>query len=204
MATNIARGEALHTLLINELNHRVKNTLATVQSLSAQTFRSSADAEARSKFDARLGSLGRTHDILSAQKWDGADIRDVVQATLAPFEGNNPDRIQVAGPELRLSSRCVVMLSMVLHELATNAAKYGALSSPRGQVTVDWRTLTGSHDKRAELNWRERGGPDVAKPERNGFGSTLIEQGFPAQLRGSAQLCFEPDGVVCTLEFLPA
>ena len=201
MATRIARGETLHALLINELNHRVKNTLATVQSLAAQTFRGSGDAEAKAKFNARLASLGRTHDILSEQKWDGADIREVVDATLAPFESANPERISLHGPELRLSSRSVVMLSMVIHELATNAAKYGALSTPKGRVAVDWREANGANGRRVELHWREVDGPAVEKPTRNGFGSTLIEQGFAAQLYGSANLSFEPKGVACTLEF---
>lgn len=201
MATRIARAETLHMLLIGELNHRVKNTLATVQSLSAQTFRNSADAEARTKFDARLASLGRTHDILSETKWDGADINAVIGATLAPFESANPERIRYAGPELLLSSRCVVMLSMAIHELATNAAKYGALSTPGGRVTVEWTRLREGNDAKAELHWRETGGPQVKKPDRSGFGSTLIGKGFAAQLGGSAALRFEPDGVSCTLEF---
>ena len=138
MATQIARAETLHALLIDELNHRVKNTLATVQSLAAQTFRGSADLEARRKFSARLASLGSTHDILSAQKWDNATIRAVVENVLEPFQGVAPRRIRIAGPELPLSSRCVVMLSMALHELATNAAKYGALSTADGRVFVAW------------------------------------------------------------------
>ncbi len=201
MAARIARGETLHGLLINELNHRVKNTLATVQSLAAQTFRGSGDAEAKAKFNARLASLGRTHDILSARKWDRADIREVVDATLEPFAAANPKRISLAGPELPLSSRSVVMLSMVLHELATNAAKYGALSTNRGRVRVDWRTVNGGGETRVKLDWRETGGPAVVKPARNGFGSTLIEKGFAAQLQGRADLHFETEGVACSLEF---
>ncbi|HEY6380321.1 MAG TPA: sensor histidine kinase [Pseudolabrys sp.] len=198
MATTIARAEALHELLINEVNHRVKNTLATVQSLSSQTFRSSADAIARGKFDGRLGSLGRTYDVLSAKKWEGADIKDVIDATLEPFASADPDRIRVAGPPVQMSARSVVMLSMVLHELATNASKYGALSAPNGRVTVDW--LNKPLD-RVELYWRESGGPVVEKPQRAGFGSTLIEKGFPAQIGGSALLQFDANGLRCTLEF---
>src|SRR5262245_53973156 len=198
MATAIARAEALHELLINEVNHRVKNTLATVQSLSSQTFRSSADAIARSKFDGRLGSLGRTYDVLSAKKWEGADIKEVIDATLEPFASADPDRIRVTGPSVQLSARSVVMLSMVLHELATNASKYGALSAPIGRVTVDW--LIKPLDK-VELYWRESAGPVVEKPQRAGFGSTLIEKGFPSQIGGSAILQFDPNGLRCTLEF---
>src|SRR6185295_14348749 len=138
MARAVARAEALHELLINEVNHRVKNTLATVQSLSLQTFRNGADSTARGKFDERLSSLGRAHELLSAKKWEGADIREIVEATTEPFVSAAPERIRLSGPPVALSSRAVVMLSMVLHELATNATKYGALSTPGGRVAVDW------------------------------------------------------------------
>jgi len=200
MASAIARAEALHDLLISEVNHRVKNTLATVQSLSLQTFRNGADATARGKFDARLGSLGRAHDVLSAKKWEGADIREIVEATMEPFASAAPDRIRLSGPAVALSSRSVVMLSMVLHELATNATKYGALSVPDGHVAIDWSLRGGDT---VELFWSELGGPPVAKPDHAGFGSTLIERGFAAQIGGAAILRFDPKGVTCTLEFSP-
>jgi two-component sensor histidine kinase len=200
MATTIARGEALHDLLIDEINHRVKNTLATVQSLATQTFRDGTDPASRAKFGARLVSLGRAHDVLSAKKWEGADVRDVVNATLEPFASANPDRIVADGPSVPMSSRTVVMLSLVLHELATNASKYGALSGPGGRVTVNW--MISPVDK-VKLYWRETGGPPVEKPQHAGFGSTLIEKGFAAQVGGSATLRFEPDGLTCALEFPP-
>lgn len=200
MATRIARAEALHELLINEVNHRVKNTLSTVQSLSSQTFRDSADTAARGKFDARLASLGRTHDVLSAKKWENADIREVVRAALTPFESTNPDRITVSGPSVGMSARCVLMLSMVIHELATNAVKYGALSTAEGRVAVHWVRIPGG---KVELHWREFDGPPVEAPQRTGFGSTLIEKGFAAQLGGTAKLQYARHGVGCTLEFTP-
>jgi two-component sensor histidine kinase len=198
MAAAIARGEALHELLIDEVNHRVKNTLATVQSLSMQTFRNSADLPAREKFDARLASLGRVHDVLSARKWEGADIGDVVRATLEPFASTNPDRIAAEGPRVTMWPRSIVMLSMVLHELATNATKYGALSGAGGRVTVEWWMKPG---RMVELQWRESGGPPVQKPAQAGFGSTLIEKGFPAQVGGTATLHYELEGLRCTLDF---
>ena len=200
MATTIARGEALHNLLIDEINHRVKNTLATVQSLATQTFRDGTDPASRAKFGARLVSLGRAHDVLSAKKWEGADVRDVVNTTLEPFASANPDRIVADGPSVPMSSRTVVMLSLVLHELATNASKYGALSGPGGRVTVNW--MISPVDK-VKLYWRETGGPPVEKPQHAGFGSTLIEKGFAAQVGGSATLRFEPDGLTCALECPP-
>ncbi len=198
MAAAIARGEALHELLINEVNHRVKNTLATVQSLASQTFRNGADNAARAKFDARLASLGRTHDVLSAKKWEGADIREVARETLEPFASAYPDRIQVDGPPVPMSPRSVVMLSMVLHELATNAAKYGALSGSAGRVVVEWAIKPIDN---VELHWSEFDGPPIEKPQHSGFGTTLIEKGFAAQIGGTATLRFDPKGLCCTLEF---
>jgi two-component sensor histidine kinase len=192
--------EALHDLRIDEINHRVKNTLATVQSLATQTFRDSADPALRAKFGARLVSLGRAHDVLSARKWEGADLRDVVNATLEPFASANPDRIITDGLSIPMSSRAVVMLSLVLHELATNAAKYGALSGPAGCVTVTW--VISPVDK-VKLHWRESDGPSVDTPQHAGFGSTLIEKGFAAQIGGAATLRFEPGGLICALEFPP-
>jgi two-component sensor histidine kinase len=199
MATQIARADTLHNLLINELNHRVKNTLATVQSVAGQTFRATQDAEARQKFTARLVALGRTHDILSEEKWAGAEIGEVVRGVMAPFEGS-AERIEASGPEIRLSSRAVVMLAMVLHELATNAAKYGALSASKGRVAVTWWKAGSAEEPRFNLRWKESGGPAVRKPERKGFGSTLIEQGLAGQLGGSATLDFESAGVICLID----
>ena len=120
---------------------------------------------------------------------------------LEPFQGAAPRRIRIAGPELQLSARCVVMLSMALHELATNAAKYGALSTADGRVFVAWDIDNKTGDKRIALRWREVGGPEVTPPTRHGFGSTLIEKGFPAQLGGHASINYEPTGVSATLEF---
>lgn len=200
MASAIARAEGLHELLINEVNHRVKNTLSTVQSLSMQTFRNGADELSRAKFDARLSSLGRAHDVLSARKWEGADIRDIVEATLEPFATAAPDRVRVAGPKVAMSSRAVLMLSMILHELATNATKYGALSVPGGRVAIDWSI---NSDGSVALVWLESDGPPVTAPTHTGFGSTLIEKGFSAQLGGSATLHFNPGGLSCALTFLP-
>ena len=199
MAAAIARGEALHELLIDEVNHRVKNTLATVQSLCMQTFRSSADQPAREKFDARLASLGRAHDVLSATKWEGADIGDVVRNTLEPFASASPDRIRIEGPRNSVAPRAVVMLSMVLHELATNATKYGTLSGATGRISVRWEMKPG---RMVALQWRETGGPPVQRPANTGFGTTLIEKGFAAQVGGSATLHYEAGGLMCALEFL--
>lgn len=137
MATQIARGEMLHTLLIEELNHRVKNTLAILQSIATQTFRSASRAE-RQKFEGRLGALAEAHNLLSQEKWQGAELRDVVARVLQPYLLNNPKRVRMFGPRVPLSPRVAVVLAMILHEIATNAAKYGALSNDTGTVALDW------------------------------------------------------------------
>ncbi len=173
----------------------MKNTLATVQSLATQTFRGGADPALRAKFGARLVSLGRAHDMLSARKWEGADLRDVVNATLEPFASANADRIITDGLSIPMSSRAVVMLSLVLHELATNAAKYGALSGPASRVTVTW--VISPVDK-VKLHWRESDGPSVDTLQHR---DSLIEKGFAAQICDAATLRFEPGGLICALEF---
>ena len=199
MATQIARGEMLHGLLINELNHRVKNTLATVQSIASQTLRHTDNpAEAIDKFSARLVSLGRTHNVLSEEKWQSAQVRELVDGALAPYAGKDGSCIHATGPDIRLAPRSALTVAMALHELATNAAKYGALSNERGQVYVDWGA-DGGADGLLRLSWREVGGPPVAARARTGFGSKLIESGTD-QIGGSATLEFRPGGVVCTLE----
>jgi two-component sensor histidine kinase len=198
MAARIARAETLHGLLINELNHRVKNTLATVQSIAAQTFRSSVKTgDARRKFEARLGSLGRAHNILSEQKWESAEVGDIVFGVLEPFAITEPGRLRVSGPIARLAPSPALMLSMVLHELATNAAKYGALAHATGRLSIEWQILDG---KRLRLTWKETGGPAPQPGERKGFGTVLIEQAFSTQVQGSAKLEYMADGVLCTLE----
>ncbi len=198
MATQIARGEALHALLINELNHRVRNTLATVQSMASQTFRGSTDREAKHKFSSRLVALGAAHNLLSDSKWAGADLRETIETVLEPFRAGQ--RIALEGPAISIDARIVTMLSMVIQELATNASKYGALTHADGRVTIHWEQTEHS-DARVVLCWIERDGPPVTAPLRSGFGSTLIREGFAAQLGGSATMAFEPDGLTCVLEF---
>lgn len=198
MAHRIAHGEAMQELLINELNHRVKNTLATVQSLASQTFRQSKDSDAKSKFGARLAALGGAHDLLSEQKWEGTDIREVLETVISPFQTTG-ERFTLSGPSIRMSARCVTMFSMVIHELATNATKYGALSVPNGHVRIEWQE-TGEGGRHLDLQWTELRGPPVEERVRAGFGSSLIEQGFAAQLGGKAELIFRRDGLVCNLK----
>jgi two-component sensor histidine kinase len=201
MAARIARGEALQALMVNELNHRVKNTLATVQSIASQTFRDASDTdEARDKFEARLIALGRAHNILSEARWASADVQEIVDGVFEPHGLKNSARLRVAGPRIQVSPQCALILSMALHELATNAVKYGALSNKTGEIFVDWETRESASGERLVLRWREIGGPPVKPPGRKGFGSRLIEQSVALQLDGVAKIDFQPDGVVCTLD----
>ncbi len=198
MATQIARGEMLHNLLIEELNHRVKNTLAVLQSIATQTFRSASRAE-RDKFEGRLGALAEAHNLLSQEKWQGAELREVIARVLQPYLLNNPERVRMSGPQVPLSPRLAVVLSMIVHEIATNAAKYGALSNDTGTVAVDWEILKESNGRKLRLVWTEAGGPPVTAPVQRGFGSRLIERSTRDQLGGEATVDFLPRGVVYTV-----
>ena len=198
MATTIARGEMLQELLVEELNHRVKNTLAILQSIAAQTFRSASRPE-REKFEGRLRALAEAHNLLSIEKWQGSDLQDVIARVLQPYLLNNPARLRLFGPKVPLAPRLAVVLSMILHEIATNAAKYGALSNDSGTVTLDWEIIEEDGRRKLRLIWTEAGGPPVTAPVQRGFGSRLIERSARDQLGGEATVDFQPRGVVCTV-----
>jgi two-component sensor histidine kinase len=198
MATTIARGEMLQDLLVEELNHRVKNTLAILQSIAVQTFRSASRGE-REKFEGRLGALAEAHNLLSTEKWQGSELQDVVRRVLQPYLLNNPERIKMFGPQVPLSPRVAVVLSMIVHEIATNAGKYGALSNDNGTIAVDWEVITENAIKKLRLIWTEAGGPHVTAPVQRGFGSRLIERSARDQLGGEATVDFLPRGVVYTV-----
>jgi len=198
MATTIARGEMLHDLLIEELNHRVKNTLAILQAIAVQTFRSATRAE-REKFEGRLGALAEAHNLLSSEKWQGAELKDVLERVLQPYVINAPERVKMFGPPVPLSPRVALVLSMIVHEIATNAAKYGALSNDFGTIGIDWEVLPGTSGKILRLIWTESGGPPVIAPVHRGFGSRLIERSARDQLGGEATVDFLPRGVVYTI-----
>lgn len=189
--------ERRQKLLVNELNHRVKNTLATVQSIAAHTFRGLADTPARQWFDARLMALSQVHDILNRENWEGANLGDIILQTLAPLGDPQRNRFTLHGPELRLPPGMALSVAMALHELCTNAAKYGALSEAAGQVAITW---SAEPDHRLRFRWQESGGPPVRPPVARGFGSRLIERGLARELGGSARLTFPPSGVVCEID----
>jgi PAS domain S-box-containing protein len=191
-------------LLIHELNHRVKNTLATVQSIANQSLRGldgeAADA-ARAAFEARLLALARVHDVLTRESWEGAELGAVVADAIRPLEAADAEsaRFSVEGPSLRLPPRVALSIAMALHELGTNAVKYGALSQETGHVSITW-TVRREEETRLTLRWAESGGPEVKKPTRTGFGSRLIERGLARELAGEVHLNYEPSGVVCTID----
>lgn len=197
MAVDLGRRDSEQRLLINELNHRVKNTLATVQSIAAQAFRRVLDPEVRSNFEARLIALAKTHDILTRESWESASVLDVVSDAIQPYaDGGATPRFRVEGAAIRLPPGIVLPLSMALHELCTNAVKHGALSGPSGTVTITW---TVDHE-RVRFRWAETGGPAVREPTRRGFGIRLIERGLAGQLGGAVELRFALKGVICEMD----
>lgn len=194
------RHEKQRELLIAELNHRVKNTLAVVQSLAMQTLLHAKDLNAGcDAFEARLIALANAHDVLTQEHWAGADLNNVAADAIAAYSGNSESRFHLAGPVVRLRPNAVLALSMALHELATNAVKYGALSNQAGSVEISWQ-LTLDVPRQFQLRWTEKGGPPVAIPARRGFGSHLIEQGVAHDLGGEARLSFAPDGIVWAID----
>lgn len=188
-------------LLINELNHRVKNTLATVQSIAGQTLRCSGDIdEARARFEERLVALAHAHDILTKESWEGAVLRDIIETTTAPHRSTGAERFILAGPHVRLPPQYALALAMALHELCTNAAKYGALSVREGKVMIAWEVTESEGARKFRICWQEIGGPPVTPPSRRGFGTRLIEQGLHRDLEGSVKMQFAPEGAICVIE----
>ncbi|HYC69064.1 HWE histidine kinase domain-containing protein [Brevundimonas sp.] len=196
--TETVRSAERQKLMIDELNHRVKNTLATVQSIAMQTARSHADPRTFAEgFQARLLALSHTHDLLTRSHWEGAELADILQHET---EAHGSTRVSVTGPRVALAPAAALSLGMIFHELATNAAKYGALSAPDGRVLVDW-SVADQTRPRLELLWREVGGPAVAPPDRKGFGSRLIERNVRHDLAGTIELDYAHDGFVATVSF---
>jgi PAS domain S-box-containing protein len=192
--------ERRQKLLVDELNHRVKNTLATVQSLASQTARGAPTPEAfREGFEGRLIALSKAHDQLTRHHWESAELRELLSASTAPYAGTGAERIVLRGEDIVLRPRAVLTLAMVFHELITNAAKYGALSLPGGLIEIRWQLAGAGERPLLRIDWVEKSGPVVAKPQRRGFGSRLIEGSIAAELGGSARLAFERAGVRCEI-----
>ena len=195
------RAEEHQKLLINELNHRVKNTLSIVQALAMQSFADGSDpAESRQTFDARLNALSAAHNLLTTQNWEGAGLVETVRASVTATAGANVSRFTIEGPEIPLPAQTAVSLAMAIHELCTNAIKYGALSNGSGTVDVRWTAEKAEGDQIAlTFVWTESGGPAVEPPERRGFGTRLIERGLSAELRSKVTMDFRPSGLQCTI-----
>ncbi len=198
--TTRKRHEEHQRLLLNELNHRVKNTLATVQSMASQTLRNTNDTTlARRQIDGRLIALSKAHDVLTRENWEGASLRQVVLDAVAPYRGTEGTRFTIVGPDVKLSPKSALALAMALHELCTNAVKYGALSNEAGLVSITW-TMSGANGSgELKFTWAESSGPIVTRPSRRGFGSRLIEQGLKQDLAGDVHIEYEPSGVRCSI-----
>ena len=190
------RAQERQRLLVNELNHRVKNTLATVHSVAWQTFKH-VDGEALERFTGRLAVLSKAHNILTGSAWHKARVRDIVTAATEAF---GLDRFQIEGSDCDVHPKVAVSLSMVLHELATNAVKHGSLSVPAGTVSIEWTCTDNGALTELELVWQEHGGPPVTPPAQRGFGTRLIERQLGLEFGGSAALDFQADGLVCRMQ----
>ena len=200
--TERKRAATHQEMLISELNHRVKNVLATVQAVMTQTLRQSDTlADFKTAFVGRLHALAQAHDLLADKEWVGTDVGQLVIQTLAPYRSEDAARITADGPSLTLRPQVGVALVMVLHELATNAAKYGALSVLAGRLSVTWHRAGAGIGERTHLRWTETGGPKVKPPSRRGFGTTLIKRSTAHELGGEANLEYLEEGLRCELIF---
>jgi two-component sensor histidine kinase len=187
-------------LLIGELNHRVKNTLATVQSIASQTLRNAPTIDhALSAIESRLIALSQVHDVLTVQSWAAVELNDIVAQALEPYRSRGENRIHMRGLPVQIPPRMALALAMALQELATNAVKYGALSNETGQIAVHWKLDDATAPPRLCLMWEEMEGPLVQEPARRGFGTRLIERSLAHDLDGDVRIEFAPTGVICSV-----
>ncbi|WP_262030687.1 sensor histidine kinase [Microvirga sp. Mcv34] len=195
--TEQKHAEEQQRFFLDELNHRVKNTLTTVQSIASQTLRTTeSPTQFKEAFEGRLLALSKTHNLLTRKSWREAELRDVAEQELAPYRKQGDDRVVLTGPDVRLPARYAINLGLVLHELVTNAAKYGALSTNSGLLDVSWSVVENEgHPDQLRISWTERGGPAVAPPKRQGFGSRLIRRSIEGELGGLMVLNFAEGGV---------
>ncbi|MEI9992813.1 MAG: HWE histidine kinase domain-containing protein [Rhizomicrobium sp.] len=191
--TGQKRADAQQRGLIDELNHRVKNTLATIQSLAAQTMRGT---QGDGEFEGRLLALSRVHDQLTRNAWEWADLAAIADDTFLPARGSANSHVAIEGPSVQLTPRVALAMGMVLHELFCNAMKYGALSTPAGSVALRWHVA----GRLLHVDWREEGGRAVAAPRKRGFGTRLLERSIAHELGGRPAIAFSAAGVHCTME----
>lgn len=193
--TEVLAAQKRQEMLINELNHRVKNTLATVQSIVRQTLKDSPAAKGTLELlTDRLMALAAAHDVLARESWEGAELSEMAGQALRPFASDSR-RIGIAGPKVRLHPGAALALFLAMNELATNAVRHGALSTPEGRVSLSWT----KHDGAVDLEWRESGGPRVHPPTRKGLGSRLLGAGLASELGAPAEITYAPEGLICRI-----
>lgn len=190
--------------LIDELNHRVKNTLSTVQSIVWQALRNPDPLTLREAIESRLFALSRSHDLLTVEHWESARLVDVVETAMEPFRGGDrAERFSIRGSNIRIQPKATLALGIAFHELATNAVKYGALSNETGSIAISWAVEPSRAGKRLVIHWREMDGPPVQPRSRKGFGSQVLERGLAHELDGTVHLDFRPEGLACIIS-IPA
>lgn len=198
-AAELKVADELQRILLEELHHRVKNTLATVQAIVSQSLRSAENVEqGRKAIESRLGALGRVHDLLLRTSWGSAKLAELLRIATEPFATPGAGQFLIQSSDIDVASGAALPLVMTLNELCTNAVKYGALSTTEGCVKITTKV-----DKRAKqfrLTWTETGGPLVQEPTHRSFGMRLIEKSFVSQLQGAAEVRFEPTGLVCKID----
>ena len=188
----------LQKLILEELHHRIKNTLATVTAIAAQSLRTATSIEhGQQAIEGRLIALGRAHDLLLQVRWANASLSETVRGAIKPFDDPGAERFSLAGPDIGITSGAVIALAMTLNELCTNTTKFGALSIPSGRVSIAWKI--DNDTQRLSLTWRENGGPLVVAPTRRSFGTRMMEA-LGLQLNGLVHLAYEPGGFVYTLD----
>ena len=193
--------EQRQSLLVRELHHRVKNTLATVQALVGATGRSAGTFdEFYRSFSSRITSLARTHNLLTEDYWQTAPLREIALNELKPFAESRQPRFMLLGPPVELAAELAVPVGMALHELTTNAARYGALSVPDGYIELRWDIGERGGVRKLQLQWKESGGPPVARPQHQGFGSTLLERVLPMQCNAEVDIRYDTAGLQFRLE----
>lgn len=194
------RDRAQHLLLVDELTHRVKNALTVVLSIASSTLKPHAEAASYKAFEQRIMALSKAQGLLTQTQWSDVDVRELVsQIAVAPFAADAA-RFDLNGPPAKIPARLTLPFAMSLHELSTNAAKYGALTADKGRIAIDWGFRPSGDDK-FFLRWSEAGGPPVSAPSRQGFGTRMIKQAFAAEFGGNAAIDFRPGGLVCEIDF---
>src|SRR5450755_4272530 len=190
--------DKLQKLILEELHHRIKNTLATVSAIASQSLRTATSLEhGQHAIEGRLVALGRAHDLLLQARWASADLANTIRGATEPYDGQGSGRFSISGPDIKITSGAVIALAMTLNELCTNATKFGALSVPAGSVDVDWKIDEGK--QRLRLTWSEKDGPSIHAPSRQSFGTRLMAS-LGQQLKGEVRLAYEPTGFVYTMD----